>query len=620
MKKRFVAMMLALCLLMTSSIALMEEDSDAILSAAEIISEELDAPVEEAGEFELGEEGLEFEVSEPVIEQPEEAPAEEAEAPAEQPEEAPVETEAPAEAAETPAETAVEAPAEAAETPAEAAVEAPVETAVEAPAETAEKAIVAAAAPTVTQFTLTRKSKTTINVGTNLQINLAEGVTAKKYKSSKAKVAAVSPTGLVTPRAAGKATISVTLNTKKKKVLKLTLTVKDPTIPTSVYLSKDGARVSGTITVNKGSATTLVPVLNSSIAKTTYKWKSSKKSVAAVNGAGVITAKKEGTAKITVTTVRGKKKATLKVKVIDPYKATAVRINRTGVVLVPLGSPVQLGAIMTPANSTSKLTWKSSKKKIATVSKTGLVTGKKLGKTKITVTTSTKKKASIYVQVVGKLQPAQSLKVLIPSGAEKIQRFRTNIFQADVSPYPANANLVWTSANPNIVKVSKYYRSDDFTYQAELTGVNEGTTKITVTDTVTGKTTAFNAVCFLPPAPAKITFPKGNITITRGQAKTTCPDHAKLNRSGTWDAVVPYTVTDKNGEEGCVEHPDNMATVTMSNPSIATISYDTSNGAHTEGHCAMDFYLHINAKAAGTSTVTVTLKNGVKNSFTLTVK
>ena len=617
MMKRLVAMMLALCLLLTSSVALMEENSDALLAAAEVVTDELDAPVEEEGEFELGEgleldeeeeEGLEVEASEPVADEPAEETAEA---------EAQPETAEPAETEET-AEPVVEATAEpVVETTAEPVVEAAAEPVVVAPAETADKTVIAAAA-TTTQFTLTGNAKTTVNVGSYLQINLAAGVTAKSYKSSKKKIAVVSGTGLVTPKAKGKAKITVTLTNKKK--LKLTLTVNDPTLPTSVYLSKGGARVSGTITVNKGTSIQLVPVLNSTVARTTYKWKSSKKKVATASGAGVITAKKEGTTKITVTTVRGKKKASIKVKVIDPYKATAVRINRTGLVLVPLGSPVQLGAVMTPANSTSKLTWKSSKKKIATVSKTGVVTGKKLGKAKITVTTSTKKKASITVQVVAKLQPAKTLKVLVPSGAEKIQRFRTVGFQADVSPYPSNANLVWTSANPNIVKVSKYYRSDDFTYQGELTGVNEGTTKITVRDTVTGLTTAFSVQCFEPAAPVSVTFPSGNITITRGQNKTSCPAHIKLNKSGSWDAVVLYQVKDTAGNINGCEHSANCATVTMSNPAIAAISYDSANGNHIEGACAHDYYLHINALAAGTSTVTLTLKNGKSASFTLTVK
>ena len=58
MMKRFFAMMLALCLLLTSSVALMEEDTDSLLAAAEVVSEELDMPVEEAGEFERVEEGM----------------------------------------------------------------------------------------------------------------------------------------------------------------------------------------------------------------------------------------------------------------------------------------------------------------------------------------------------------------------------------------------------------------------------------------------------------------------------------------------------------------------------------------------------------------------------------
>ena len=150
-----------------------------------------------------------------------------------------------------------------------------------------------------------RKSvKATVYVGKQYKIDL-NGATAKSFKSSKKKVATVDGNGIVTPRAQGKTKITIRIG-KKKRVL--TLTVKDPTIPTRVTLN-----MSGTVPVKKGTSVTLTATLpagtNSGI-----KWKSSNKKIATVKN-GVVTFKKKGKVTITATAVRGKKKARVKFKV-----------------------------------------------------------------------------------------------------------------------------------------------------------------------------------------------------------------------------------------------------------------------------------------------------------------
>lgn len=64
-----------------------------------------------------------------------------------------------------------------------------------------------------------------------------------------------------------------------------------------------------------------------------------------------------------------------------------------------LGMPVQLTAILEPADAQTALKWKSSKKKVAKVSADGLLTPLRAGKTKITVTTGNKLKAAARVTV-----------------------------------------------------------------------------------------------------------------------------------------------------------------------------------------------------------------------------
>ena len=72
------------------------------------------------------------------------------------------------------------------------------------------------------------------------------------------------------------------------------------------------------VTVEKGKKLTLTPVVTPITSQDKVTYKSSNKKVATVSSSGVITAKKSGTAKITVTS--GKKKVTVKVTV--PKTAT----------------------------------------------------------------------------------------------------------------------------------------------------------------------------------------------------------------------------------------------------------------------------------------------------------
>ena len=149
------------------------------------------------------------------------------------------------------------------------------------------------------------KTVMTAAPGTTAQIETGAKA-GKSFKSSKKKVATVSSTGLVTIKGAGKTKITFKVGKKKRT---LTLTVKDPTIPTLVTLS-----ASGPLTGKKGESVTLTPVIPDGTDAGGYKWKSSNKSVATVRN-GVVTFKKAGKATITCTARRGKKKARVKVVV-----------------------------------------------------------------------------------------------------------------------------------------------------------------------------------------------------------------------------------------------------------------------------------------------------------------
>ncbi len=166
-------------------------------------------------------------------------------------------------------------------------------------------------------------------------------------------------------------------------------------VPTSVKLNKSGTaqlKMTGTLklkaTIEPKQA---VPILI---------WKSSNKKIAKVSDGGVVTPVKPGTATIQASTYNGKT-AKVKVKVVA-VKPTKVKITKGSKATMRVGDKLKLKAKLYPTGVTSKLTWKSSDKKVAAVSSKGVVTAKKKGKATITVKTANGKKAKIKITVKAK--------------------------------------------------------------------------------------------------------------------------------------------------------------------------------------------------------------------------
>ena len=133
-------------------------------------------------------------------------------------------------------------------------------------------------------------------------------------------------------------------------------------------------------------------------------WKSDKTKIATVRN-GKITAKKTGTAKITVTLnsgyttwfkvkVQKSKVNTTSLKVLN--KATGKNVAKK--VTLKRRGKLNLSAVVAPVTSKQKVTFSSSKKSVATVNAKGVVTAKKKGKATITVK-SGKKTVKIQITV-----------------------------------------------------------------------------------------------------------------------------------------------------------------------------------------------------------------------------
>lgn len=138
------------------------------------------------------------------------------------------------------------------------------------------------------------------------------------------------------------------------------------------------------LTLRRKQTTTKVKV-SMAYGDSIKSWASSNKKIVTVDKKGKIKAgTKTGTAKITVTLKSGKK-ATLKVKVQTAKVKTTKISGLKKKLTIKKGKSVTLKPVVSPITSQEKVTYRSSNKKIATVSSKGVVKGRRKGTVTITV-------------------------------------------------------------------------------------------------------------------------------------------------------------------------------------------------------------------------------------------
>ena len=245
------------------------------------------------------------------------------------------------------------------------------------------------------------KSATTLTEGESETLTAtitpsnATGDKTVKWSSSNEAVAVVDSNGKVTAKKAGTAVITAT--SSNGKTAGCTVTVKQKEIAiTGIGLNKS------TTSLTEGESETLTATIAPSNATgdKTVKWSSSKEAVVAVDSNGKITAKKAGTAVITVTSSNGKSASctvTVKQKEIA---ITGIGLNKSTTSLTE-GESETLTATIAPSNATGDKTvkWSSSNGAVAAVDSNGKVTAKKAGTAVITATSSNGKTAGCTVTV-----------------------------------------------------------------------------------------------------------------------------------------------------------------------------------------------------------------------------
>ena len=181
----------------------------------------------------------------------------------------------------------------------------------------------------------------------------------------------------------GSAVVTVTLASKKTASFKVTVqkaAVKTTKITTTTKLL---TLAKGATYKKLASSIAVTPVTSKE--KVTYS--SSNKKVATVSSKGVIKAKKAGTTKITVKSGKKKVVVTVKVTGVKTTKLSGVPAGKT----VSKGKTFKIKAVATPKNTSEKIAYKSSNKKVATVTSKGVVKGLKKGTATITVQSGSKK-------------------------------------------------------------------------------------------------------------------------------------------------------------------------------------------------------------------------------------
>ena len=227
-------------------------------------------------------------------------------------------------------------------------------------------------------------TEVTLGVGQQYKIKKKGLGKNLSFKSSKPKVAEVTAKGVVTAKKKGVAV--VTCRSGRKEVGRWKVTVK--AAPKKVRLNVKR------LTAGKGEQVQLVATTTANSA-TKLTWRSSNKSVASVSADGLVTARRKGTATVTVKTHNGKQ-ASVEVTVkAAPRKVT---LSADRLELKP-GASKKLAAALPAGAASWAMTWSSSDEAVATVSDKGKVKAVADGTATITATAFNGVSASCEVEV-----------------------------------------------------------------------------------------------------------------------------------------------------------------------------------------------------------------------------
>ncbi len=191
-----------------------------------------------------------------------------------------------------------------------------------------------------------------------------------------------------------------------------------------IALSKSQIR---TLALKKGEKYSLKVKVTPNLLKKQISYKSSKSKVVSVNKKGKLTAKRAGKATITISSkTLPKKKLKVKVTVYNKFnRAKKVSLSESNISLCVGDKKTIKATVATKMATVKKVSYATSKKSVATISKTGVITAKAVGTTKITAYAKdgrgAKKVCKVTVLAKGNTAPAknQSVSTASPDATKK---------------------------------------------------------------------------------------------------------------------------------------------------------------------------------------------------------
>lgn len=440
--------------------------------------------------------------------------------------------------------------------------------------------------------------------------------TGISYTTSNAKVASVSPTGLITAVGNGKATITAktTDGSNKKVTLSVQVTKKVQSI---TVRSKTGQ-----YQIAAGKTLDMVADVTSDATNKKVEWSilgDAAAAAATINKTnGKLTAKPSsqvsGVSKVTVKAmaVDGSQKSDTKEITIYPtitgsiafeegtsctLGTTAIGTLKTSIQLQPYTNTNGDSAGFfgrTQGSKTTGLgnfTYTSSNTKIATVNETGLVqVAEKTGTAKIKVTAKdgSGKSASFTVKVVN---PVTSIEIYSKTGRNIVGRNKTLALGALVTSNASNKKLTWTSSDKSIATVDK---------NGKVKGISQSVASVIITaEANDGSGVKTSVTIKVRPAVTKLAFWARNVLTGIGSYATTVVTEMEVE-DVTWMSpsvfdetsspnqpielgddywkVVDFTCSNSNVIQTVADAKGVLRFVAV-NPGKATITYKAMDGS-----------------------------------------
>ena len=274
---------------------------------------------------------------------------------------------------------------------------------------------------------------------------------AMSFISGDPNICTVGANGIVSALKAGTTTVTVRLyNGKQASTL-----VQVVPAPTKVTLDRNQ------ITLGAGEKTALTAKSDIRKSSETLTFASSNEGVLSVSASGEITAKAEGTASVTVSAYNG---VSAVCRITVKPAPSSVSVSPAAVSL-PVGATSRLTPKIGDTASCSSFTYESDDPDICTVSASGVITAKKVGRTTVTVTTYNGKEASCEVVV---RKAADSLHLYVKKRTLKPGKTLKLLYY--FTPSGVQETVSFTSGNTKVCTVDK---------TGTVTAIAEGTAVIT---------------------------------------------------------------------------------------------------------------------------------------------